>query len=214
MPIEDHFRWKVDRELKKSFEQGDQFQVTQIAWTVHSFTHIDSPRHIDPQGKTSSEQDLQSVIGEACVIDLTAVKPNEAITAETIQSAAANLQEADIALLKSCWEEKEPITSDQFWKTAPYLTREACEWLLEKNIKAFATDFPQDRPIRNLLDGEVRPLQEFVSHDVLLSKGIPLIEYLCNLRALEGDRVMLFALPLKLPNSDGCPARVIALPLI
>jgi kynurenine formamidase len=37
-----------------------------------------------------------------------------------------------------------------------------------------------------------------------------LIEYLCNLAALESERTQLFALPLKLPDADGAPARVIA----
>ena len=84
---------------------------------------------------------------------------------------------------------------------------------MEKNIKALGVDFPQDKVIRNLLDGEVRPLEEFVSHDVLLKTGIPLVEYLCNLGSIPHSRVQLFALPLNIPDSDGCPARVIAMPL-
>ena len=55
------------------------------------------------------------------------------------------------------------------------------------------------------------PTSEYVSHDVLLRNGVILIEYLCNMGALEQDRVMLVALPLKLPESDGAPSRVIAL---
>jgi arylformamidase len=213
MPIADHFRWKVDRRRLQSFEQGDSFQISWLGWSVHSFTHIDSPRHIDPAGETSSDLDLRSVVGEACVLDLTHVKANEAITRETISKAGSGLKAGDIALLKTGWETQEPIASDRFWKRAPYLTREACEWLLEKEIKALGVDFPQDEPIRHLLDGEVRPIDEFVSHDVLLANGIPLIEYLCNLGSITEERVQLFALPLKIPDSDGCPARVIAMPV-
>lgn len=211
MPIEDHFRWKVDRELVQSFEADNQFQVTRMAWTVHGFTHIDSPRHIDANGYTSSEFDLHQLIGEACVVDLTHIKDSQEINRTILQNAATHLKTKDIVLLKTCWDRRKSIQSDDFWKTAPYLSRDACEWLLENNISALGLDFPQDKPIRNLLDGEVRPLEEFVSHDVLLKNGIPLIEYLCNLGSIPHNRVQVFALPLKIPDSDGCPARVIAM---
>jgi kynurenine formamidase len=90
------------------------------------------------------------------------------------------------------------------------MTRAACEWLLDRKIKALGVDFPQDYPIRGLLTGQKAPMSEFVTHDVLLRAGVILIEYLCNLAALESERTTLFALPLKLPGADGAPARVIA----
>jgi len=213
MPIEDHFRWRVEREKAQSFEAGDQFQVTRVGWAVHGFTHIDSPRHIDPDGYTSDDFDLQRLVGEACIVDLSQVEENQAISAGILSSAAKDLRTGDIVLLKTCWDDRQSIQKDEFWKKAPYLTREACEWLLSQDIKALGVDFPQDKVIRNLLDGEVRPLEEFVSHAVLLKNGIPLIEYLCNLGSVPHDRVQLFALPIKIPDSDGCPARVIAMPI-
>ncbi len=50
-----------------------------------------------------------------------------------------------------------------------------------------------------------------MTHDVLLRNGVIMIEYLCNLHRLSGDRTFLVALPLKIPDCDGAPARVIAL---
>ncbi len=168
---------------------------------------------MDPNGKTSSEFDLKSVVREACIIDLTHLESNQPITRDIIAKAGVFVKGGDIAVLKTCWGDRYPMTTDSFWKTSPYLTTEACEWLMEKGINALAADFPQDEPIRYLLDGEVRPMNEFVSHEVLLANGIPLIEYICNLKSVTYDRVMFLALPIKLPESDGCPARVIAMPL-
>ena len=91
-----------------------------------------------------------------------------------------------------------------------YLSVGACRWLLAREIKALAVDFPQDYPIRGLLDGKQAPIEAFVSHDILLRNGVILIEYLTNLGALTSPRTTLFALPLKIPNADGAPARVIA----
>ena len=62
-----------------------------------------------------------------------------------------------------------------------------------------------------LLDGEVRPIPEHVSHDVLLRNNVTLIEYLVNMRAVEGPHTFLAALPLNLPGADGAPSRVVAL---
>ncbi|HEX9841685.1 MAG TPA: hypothetical protein VGC20_03000 [bacterium] len=47
---------------------------------------------------------------------------------------------------------------------------------------------------------------------MLLRNGVIMIEYLCNLHRIPGDRTPLVALPLKIPDSDGAPARIIALP--
>ena len=81
---------------------------------------------------------------------------------------------------------------------------------MSRSPKAVAFDFPQDYCIRLLLKGEIRPIEEHVSHDVLLRNEVVLIEYLTNTRALTTDRIRFCCLPLKLPTSDGAPARVIA----
>ena len=91
------------------------------------------------------------------------------------------------------------------------MTKDACEWLLAKEIRSIGYDFPQDYPIRGLLSGKKAPMSEFVTHDILLRQGIIMIEYLCNLSALREPRPMLIALPIKIPGADGAPARVIAL---
>jgi kynurenine formamidase len=72
-------------------------------------------------------------------------------------------------------------------------------------------DFPQDQPIRDFVDVRKVPITQFVSHDVILRSGRVLIEYLCNLGAVKSPRIEICALPLRIPKSDGAPARVIAI---
>jgi len=210
MPIEDHFRWKVERRHVESFDRGDQFQITWIGWSVHGFTHIDMPRHISADGESSSDLKLEKLIGPAAVIDLTDVEPLQAIDAALVAGRAEHLLDGDIAVLKTCWGLRVSAASDDFWRQSPYLDRSAAEWLLQSRVKATAFDFPQDYPIRKLLEGEVRPISEYVTHDVLLRQGIPLIEYGTNLEKLETERTHLCALPRSIPNADGVPARVVA----
>lgn len=210
-PIADHFRWPVERALVKDHARGDLFQITRIGLAVHGFTHMDSPRHYFPGAPTTSEVPLSATVGEAAVIDLADARPDEPIDAARLEARGGHLRAGDIALLATGWDRRRPLEDARFWRESPWLTRDAAEWLLARQIKALAVDFPQDRAIRDLLDGVVRPIEEHVSHDVLLRRGVILIEYLCNTGALGRDRVFLVCLPLKLPEADGAPARVVAL---
>lgn len=211
MPIEDHFRWPVERHIKGDQAKGDVFQATWIGVTVHGFTHMDSPRHCVAGGPTTDDVPLEQTIGEAAVFDLAPVQPNEAITPERLMDAAKLLRPGDIVVMRSCWEQQRSPRTEGFWTDAPYLTRAAAEWLLARQPKAVAFDFPQDYPIRLLLKGETRPLEENVTHDVLLRNGVILIEYLSNTAALVEPRSWFCCLPLKLPGADGAPARAIAI---
>jgi arylformamidase len=212
VPIADHFRWPVERRTIGDHAKGDLAEVTWLGWPVHGFTHMDSPKHYFTDAKTTDDIPLETTIGEATVFDLDPVRPDEAITPERLAKASGgHLQRGDIALMRSCWDTQRSLETREFWTDAPYLTREAAEWLLAQGVRAVGFDFPQDQPIRGLLDGKRAPLEEHVTHDVLLRNGVILIEYLANTKAITQPRVWFCCLPLKVPAADGAPARVIAI---
>ncbi len=144
MPIEDHFRWPVERAQVGDLEAGDTFQVTRLGWVVHGFTHVDAPRHMVAGGATTDQVPLDRTVGEAALLDLSGLAPKTEITADFVAGRAAHLRPGDIALLKTCWEDVHAPRSREFWTEAPYLSAEACRWLLERGIKALGVDFPQD----------------------------------------------------------------------
>ncbi len=212
MPIaDDHFRWPVSREVKGDFEAGDLFQATRINVPCHGFTHMDAPCHMVPGGPTLDDLALDRVVGACAVIDLEGIAPSTEVTADLLAERAGHVRKGDIVLMRSCWERQRSITQPEFWTDAPYMSREASTWLLDRGVTAIAFDFPQDYTIRLLLSGEVRPIEEHVTHDVLLRNGVTLIEYVCNTAAVTTARTFLCALPIKVPGSDGAPARVVAL---
>lgn len=210
MPIEPHFRWQPERALKGDFARGDRFQVTWLGLAVHGFTHIDSPRHIDPAGETTDDIALDRTTGPAAVVDLAGIAPDTAITAEMMSAAGGHVETGEIVLVRTAWDRQRDRHTSEFWTDSPWMTREAAEWLRDRSPKAVGFDFPQDHPIRGLLGGKAAPMEEFVTHDVLLRDGVVLIEYLCNMGEIDRQRVTLYALPLKLPGADGAPARVVA----
>lgn len=212
MPIDTgHVRWPVERGRKGDFARGDLFEVSWLRTSCHGFNHVDAPRHMVPGGPTLDDLDLARVVGPAAIIDISDIRPNEAIDAKRLAPVAGHLSPGEIALFRTCWERQRDWHTEAFWRDAPYLTRDAAEWLLGRSPTACAFDFPQDYTIRLLLDGEVRPIPEHVTHDVLLRNGVTLIEYLVNTVALTGARTFLAAQPIRLAGADGAPARVIAI---
>ena len=211
MPIEPHFRWPVDLAIKGDIAAGDPFRVSRISMTCHGFSHVDAQAHVIAHSPTIEATPLSRVVGPCRVLDLRDVAPNQAIDAERLAAADPGGPEGEILLLSSGWDTKRDYRTREFWLDAPYLTREAALWLKDRKPTALAFDFPQDFPIRLLLDDKHVPFDQHVTHDICLRAGITLIEYVVNTSALKNPRTFLCAAPLKLPNADGSPARIFAI---
>ncbi|NGN41733.1 cyclase family protein [Mesorhizobium sp. CGMCC 1.15528] len=211
MPVSEHFRWQPEIAVKGDKSAGDQFRVTRLATTCHGFTHVDAQAHFIDGAPTIEATPLEQVVGRCRVFDLSALEANTAIEPAALAAADPGGEEGDILLLATQWDLKRDYQTRQFWTEAPWLTREAAQWLLELKPRALAVDFPQDYPIRLLLDNVRVPDEEHVTHDILLRAGVTLIEYVVNTAALREKRLLLCAAPLKIVNADGAPARVFAI---
>lgn len=211
MTVGPHFRWAPEITVKGDKGAGDQFRVTRIATTCHGFSHVDAQAHFIEGGPTIESTPLDRVVGPCRIFDLSAVSPEQEIDAATLMAADPGGDEGDILLLACRWDTKRDSQTREFWTEAPWLNREASEYLLSLKPKAVAVDFPQDYPIRLLLDGIRVPDEEHVTHDVLLRAGVTLIEYVVNTAALKGTRTYLCAAPLKVAGADGAPARIFAI---
>jgi kynurenine formamidase len=211
MPLKEHFRWQPTIEIKGDIAAGDQFRVTRISTTCHGFTHVDAMAHFVAHAPTIESTPLERVVGPCRVLNLRDAPANAAITAERLAAADPGGPEGEILMLSAGWDRRRDCQTREFWTEAPWLTRDAAEWLFARRPTAVAFDFPQDYPIRLLLDGKSAPKEEQVTHDVLLRQGITLIEYLVNTSAIPGPRTFLCAAPVKIPGADGAPARAFAI---
>lgn len=211
-PITDHFRWSIETDLVHDLAKGDVFQTTRMRTLCHAFTHADAPLHVDASGTDIADMPLESWIGPAAVLDLTSVPPDGAIDARLLAAAGGHLQKGEIALLRTDWEARVDVTTEEFWTTAPYVTRDGAEWLAEREVRCVGYDFPQDHPIRGIVDGgPPADAADFVTHDVLLRHGVAMVEYLAGLRQIAAERTFFVALPLRLEAIDGSPVRAVAL---
>ncbi|MBS0244311.1 MAG: cyclase family protein [Proteobacteria bacterium] len=209
MPISDrHPRWKTEVSVTGDIAAGDTAQVTWLRVSCHAFSHVDARRHMFLDGATIEATSLSDLVGRAAVIDLMDISPNEAIGPERLAPRAANLAKGGIALFKTGWDRQRSPYTREFWLDAPYLTREAAEWLLATGIRTIAYDFPQDYCIRLSLSGQKSPLSDQVTHDVLLRAGVHMVEYVVNTSEISATEVFFSAAPLKIESADGAPARV------
>ena len=206
--VSDHVRWPVEQTVKGDLSAGDIAQVTTIKVSCHSFTHVDARRHYFEDGATIEATPLDDLVGEAIVVDLMDVQPNEEIGPDKLAERGAAVGTGDRVILKSGWHRHRNFNTREFWTEAPYLSGASAQWLLDRGIRTICYDFPQDYVIRLLLDGISSPVPEHVTHDILLRNGVHMVEYLTNTAEIAADRVFLSAAPLKVPDGDGAPARV------
>ncbi len=213
LPVKPHWRWGTKLERTRTHEQGDLFQVSVFSMSCHWYTHVDAPAHFVPGGRPLDQISLDVWVGEAVVVDLTHIGPEERVTAGELECSGQSIRKGDFALLRTGWDAKCDWETKEFWSRAPYLTREGAEWLVSRGVKGIGCDFPADYPVRDevLSPGRKRERAEWAVHEVFLANDIPMVEYLVNLGAISRERVRLFVAPLKLEGADGAPARVFAL---
>jgi arylformamidase len=167
----------------------------------HISTHVEAPSHFVPVAHPGtsapdvSEVALSHFFGVATLVDCNNLPPKTAIGRAVLEKF--NIQENDIVLIGRC---------PHSFENACYLVKEGVEYLLAKKVKLVGVDdtvFPEDPQLE-------RTLQNYTTHDLLLSNGIPLIEALANLAELLKPRFLFFAFPAKMGGLESFPIRAVA----
>ncbi len=230
--LENHWRYQSFIQEREVVDESNNTKIEKFMNIGHAFTHIDCPKHMNKSGKLLEECNLFSfLIGKASILDISDIKPNEAINAQRLMKAFEGCDNTDFLIIKTAWGVQHSSTTKEFWTEAPYLTRHAVEYLKSLKPKVVGFDFPQDYGIRIAdLDSDLanrdpnckkvggdnapaKPTPEnSPSHFFLLPYDHLMIEYMTNLWNVPVKNVDIYALPLKLrtENADGAPIRVIA----
>ena len=177
--------------------QDKGYRLTRIVMGSHTGTHIDAPSHMLAGGAPVDKVPLDRLMGDAVVLDVTQMKPGEGIFPRDMP--LDEVRQGDMVLLctgmGAHWGDARYLTN------YPYLEVEGARALLERGVKAVGIDWLSIERY----GGVGHPV-----HDLLLSRGVPIIESLANLDGIKGRRVSLICLPLKLKGIDGAPARAVA----
>jgi len=178
------------------------FEAEVVMMATHTGTHVDAPYHFSPNGVGISEVSLESLMGEAVVLDFSDSQGKELITASQIRAAeknSATIRGGDIVLLRTGWTRF--LGKPEYLSSYPGLSRDAAELFTAIGVKAVGVDSPNpDHP-----DDSSYPV-----HNTLLPNNILVIENLTNLSSIKQPRFRFIGLPLKLRGLSGSPIRAIA----
>jgi len=193
------------------------FVSNMVEMTVHAGTHIDSPHHFFRDKPNVEKLPVESMIGEAVVLDLTFKgTPNARITPEDMDRAEAALKAQGITIepngmlfLRTDWPKGHNTMDPAWWDESPCLTNAAAEWLVARRPSVLGYDFAQEEKGADYATaGEILTSGMRV-HRTILPKITFQIENLINLDQIP-SKVKVIALPAKW-RTESAPARVIAL---
>ncbi|OQY99488.1 MAG: hypothetical protein B6D35_09080 [Candidatus Brocadia sp. UTAMX2] len=172
--------------------RGDPCNLSELTFGSHCGTHIDVPYHLKENGISVDHIPLDALIGNAKVFE---IKNKEKIDAENLKSL--EIEKCERVIFKTI--------NSTYWKHSAfiedfvYLTQAAAAYLAMHNVKLVGIDYLSvDKFDRVHAD----------VHHILLNKGIIIIEGL-DLNEVKPGEYELIALPLKIKDGDGSPARVV-----
>lgn len=177
---------------------------------IHTATHIDAPYHFVAGGATIDRVSLDQVIGEGVLFRV------EPIARERHRFTVAELQESlrengaglrgKIAVVATGWSNRAFADAARYFQDSPTLSPEAARWLADAGVKAVVLDCATDAPEPVPVAEQAMPV-----HRVLLGQGIPIVENCIDLVQIPDGRHTLYAIPLKIRDESGAPARAFAL---
>jgi len=179
-------------------------ETRKIVLGTHTGTHVDAPRHFVKGGTTIENTDLDLYHGPARVLDFTDLPDKTEITLEMLQGRIG----ADFPpriLFRYDWERR--LDNLEYYSHHPYLSEDACRWLVAQGVKLVGFDAPMPDDPRNGRGAE----KDSPNHTILLGGGTAILEYLVNLAQIPPGDFILSALPIKIAEGDGAPVRAVAI---
>lgn len=177
--------------------------TSRIILGSHSGTHIDAPKHFFDNTYGIDKLDLSILCGSASVIDFSYKNTGEYITLTDVK----NIKIHKRMIFRFDWHKH--WQHDDYYLEFPYFSLEAARYLVDNGMKLMALDTPSPDDGRNITEVHV---EDSPVHKLLLQNDVIIAEYLTNTDKLKANKEYEFyALPLKLLDSDGAPARIIAI---
>ena len=187
----------LSREASRShYAEGTSFQIGKIDMVANTGTYIDAPFHRYHKGKDLSELDLTNLA------NLSGSVFHADPTSRMIGPGLFEGKElkGKAILIHTGWDKH--WRTDSYFEGHPFLTEETARYLKTSKVALVGIDSLNIDDTENL----TRPV-----HSILLEAEIPIVEHLCNLKALPDDGFGFFAVPVKVKKFGSFPVRAFGL---
>ncbi len=178
-----------DRDMAK----GDEYNLSRVAMSVHTGTHMDAPLHFFRDGHPMDALPFNAVVGRARVIE---IEDTEAIRAEELERH--DIEPGERVLFKTV-NSARAWKSDEFYEDFVYIAKEGADFLAARKVLTVGVDYLS-------VGGFRKDTAE--THYSLLGAGIWVIEGL-DLSAVPSGHYDLICLPLRITGAEGSPARAL-----
>jgi arylformamidase len=185
--------------LKEFFLSGWKKEVRMhfIEGESHTGTHVETPYKVLADGRDIVSMPLDSFIGEAVLVDVGTKKAGEQITVADMENAG--VKEGDRVLVRG----PQPALP-----LLPYLSEEACKWLISKKTKLLAMQYSMMYHPDQVAGKEITGWR---NDNELFKAGVVRIDGIVNLEKITKRRFFLIALPLNFKRLEASWTRAIAL---
>ncbi len=194
---------------QRAMDQGDPFDQSWVAAITHSGTHMDCPRHFNPNGMAVSQLTAAQMVFEAVVLAELLTGEDGLITADRLEPLAEQLDGADLLLLRTGFGVVRRADPHRYGWHNPGFDESAGEFFLRfPTLRAVGLDTPSASAAQHLeaglafhqkVLGTHRPGAQpfFILEDVDLTR--------CRGRI---DRV--YVVPLLIEDVDSSPCTILA----
>jgi len=199
------FALSIDTDYKDC-APPDLFRIQKIKCGAGIGTHMDSPAHVVPDGRTIDKLTLEELIIDCIVIDVSHEATESYVVMPPVidkfEKKYGKIQLNTFIIFYTGW--------DRYWATKekyrneykfPSIHESTAKMLLERGIMGIGTD---------TLSVDTG-LQEFPVHRAVLGTGKYLVENIANARELPATGAKILILPMKIKDGTEAPIRLIAL---
>ncbi|MBN9543306.1 MAG: cyclase family protein [Alphaproteobacteria bacterium] len=184
----------------------DKFRVMKIKMNAGIGTHVDAPSHCIPGGRCIDDFNLDEMCMPAIIIDVSdrcharfSLAKSDIIEFE---NKHGQINKSTCVMINTGWS--------KFWDTPtkyhnnhifPYISNQAAELLLKRDINALGID---------TLSPDI-PQNGFPVHRLFLGAGKILIENATNLKRMPQVGSYVMVLPIKVKDGTEAPVRLVGL---
>lgn len=198
-------------------EKGYWYASGAFSSAEHLGTHIDAPIHFAEGGLTLAEIPVDRLIGPGVLIDISdrcAVDADATLQPEDLEAwegQYGTIPVGSVVIVRSGWAKFWPDWNDYYGSDTPQdvttlhfpgISEAAAAVLAEREVAGVGIDTAS-------IDPGISSL--FEAHQVLGAANVFNLENLTNVHSLPASGFVVIAMPMKIAEGTGAPARVVAL---